>query len=121
MKGLVQLRSLRDGSQFGAWIVRIAKNTCINLIRKKKVVERHVHASSHYTEGQSAAHGIDVERALATLPEDLRLPLVLFYYDGRDVKHVAKQLDISASRVYQKLRLALSQLHEVLVDSGDIA
>lgn len=120
-RGLTRLSTLRDGSQFGAWISRIARNTCINKLRKKKVSERHMDKTSHQSEGKAATHQIDVERALTKLPEDLRLPLVMFYFDGQNVKQVAQRLDMSASNVYQRLRKALAQLHGELAQSGDVS
>lgn len=121
MKGLTQLNSLRDDSQFGAWISRIARNTCINQLRKRKVSERYMDKAQCQSEGKPATHRIDVQRALAKLPEDLRLPLVLHYFDGRNVKQVAEYLEMSASNVYQRLRQALTQLHDHLVESGDVS
>jgi RNA polymerase sigma-70 factor (ECF subfamily) len=121
VKGMTQLGSLRDDSQFGAWISRIARNTCINQLRKKKVSERYMDKQLEQSEGKAATHRINVERAVATLPEDLRLPLVMFYFDGQNVKQVAECLDMSASNVYQRLRNALTQLHGVLAESGDVS
>ncbi|MFC1760628.1 RNA polymerase sigma factor [Planctomycetota bacterium] len=121
VKGMIQLGSLRDDSQFGAWISRIARNICINQIRKKKVSQRYMDKTSLQSEGKPATHRIDVERAVAKLPEDLRLPLVMYYFDGQDVKQVAKRLEMSASSVYQRLRNALTQLHAVLAESGDVS
>jgi len=44
---------------------------------------------------------------------------VMYYFDGQNVKAVARKLDISASGVYQKLRAALRELHEILTAQGD--
>ena len=56
---------------------------------------------------------------MARLPGDLRLPLVMYYFDGQNVKTVAEKLEISTSGVYQKLRAAIKELHEVLTAQGD--
>ena len=56
---------------------------------------------------------------MARLPGDLRLPLVMYYFDGQNVKTVAQKLAISTSGVYQKLRTAIKELHEALVAQGD--
>ncbi len=57
---------------------------------------------------------------MARLPRDLRLPLVMYYFDGQDVKAVARRLEISTSGVYLKLRTAIKRLHEMLTTQGDM-
>lgn len=61
----------------------------------------------------------DLEQAVARLPWDLRLPLVMYYFDGQDVKTVARRLEISPSGVYAKLRTAIQELHQMLTAQGD--
>jgi RNA polymerase sigma-70 factor, ECF subfamily len=119
LKGFTEIRRLRDGAQFRAWIMRIARNESINLLRKR---QRMVHLMENLvlpSAGQEATHTIDLDRALARLPEPLRSPLVMYYLDGQDVQKVAKQLKMSASNVYQRLRTGLQQLHQYLVEQGD--
>ena len=61
----------------------------------------------------------DLERAVARLPWDLRLPLVMHYLDGQDVKTVAARMEMSTSGVYLKLRTAIRELQEMLTTQGD--
>ena len=119
LKGFEQIRQLRDGGQFAGWVVAIARNLSINLLRKRKVVSKTL-------DGERPSEVIavedgheDLQRALARLPGDLRLPLVMYYFDGRDVKAVARTLEISTSGVYLKLRTAIKELHEMLTAQGD--
>jgi len=55
-----------------------------------------------------------LELALEELSEELRLPLVMYYFDGQSVKTIAERLNISGPAVYLKLRNATKQLHELL-------
>lgn len=36
LRGFVKIKKLRDGSRFCPWIVRIAKNMCLNMLKRKK-------------------------------------------------------------------------------------
>ena len=36
LKAFEQIRKLRDGAQFGRWVAKIAKNLCLNLVRRRK-------------------------------------------------------------------------------------
>jgi len=119
IKGFERIRQLRTGSQFGAWVGAIAKNLSINLLRKRKMTERALNAeeSLRRREGRPACE--DLREAVARLPWDLRLPLVMYYFDGQNVKTVAEKLEISTSGVYQRLRTAIQELHEILTTQGD--
>ena len=119
IKGFERIRQLRTGSQFGAWVGAIAKNLSINLLRKRKMTERALNAeeSLRRREGRPACE--DLQEAVAQLPWDLRLPLVMYYFDGQNVKTVAEKLEISTSGVYQKLRTAIQELHEILTTQGE--
>jgi RNA polymerase sigma-70 factor (ECF subfamily) len=118
--GLEKIRQLRDAGQFGSWIVKIARNLGINHLRKRASSER-LAGRSERRDGPREHGGAaeDLHEAVAQLPWDLRLPLVMYYFDGRSVKSVAEKLDMSTSGVYLKLRTAVKELHEILTTQGD--
>ncbi|MBN1362142.1 MAG: sigma-70 family RNA polymerase sigma factor [Sedimentisphaerales bacterium] len=118
VKGLERIRQLRDPDQFGHWIVKIARNLSINCLRRRAAAERLVGQRRDEPLAESTAAD-DLHRAVARLPRDLRLPLVMYYFDGRSVKSVAQTLDISTSGVYLKLRMALRELHDILTAQGE--
>jgi RNA polymerase sigma-70 factor (ECF subfamily) len=119
LKGFQQVRQLREGAQFGGWIVAIARNLSINLLRQRKTVRRTLAAGRPAERERTESSHEDLQQAVARLPGDLRLPLVMYYFDGQDVKAVAGKLAISTSGVYQKLRTAIKELHDVLTAQGD--
>ena len=118
LKGFVQITKLRDGSQFSQWVTRIAKNMCINLALREKhfrnVVEEKARQPNEIT-----AQNDRLQRAIEKLPQELRLPLLMYYFDGCSVKNVAEKLNISIAGVYVKLRTATKQLHKILNEQGD--
>jgi len=119
IKGFERIRQLRQGSQFGGWVIAIAKNLSVNLLRSRRPAPTTlgIEPISHEHPGE-AAHE-DLQWAVAQLRWDLRLPLVMYYFDGQNVKAVAEKLDISTSGVYQKLRTAVKELHDILTMQGD--
>jgi len=114
LKGFVEISKLRDGSQFGPWITRIAKNMCINLARRKEHSRKAVEEKAKLL-NESAAENDRLQRAIEKLPQEFRLPLVMYYFDGQSVKRVAEKLNISVPGVYSKLRAATEKLHELLI------
>ncbi|MEN6333833.1 MAG: sigma-70 family RNA polymerase sigma factor [Phycisphaerales bacterium] len=118
IQGFQRVRQLRDGDQFGGWIVAIARNLSINCLRKRKTSEKTLVPRLPECVEESSRDE-DLQRAVARLPSDLRLPLVMYYFDGRDVKTVARELSMSPSGVYLRLRTAIKELHDMLTEQGD--
>jgi RNA polymerase sigma-70 factor, ECF subfamily len=121
LKGLMEIAGLRDAAQFGPWIVRIARNNSINLLRKRQRMDRPTEILiDPPARNPQASHSIDLERALTRLPERLRIPLVMYHLEHRCVDEIAKDLQTSTSNVYQRLRAALQELHRLLIEQGDV-
>lgn len=118
LKGFTEIGKLQDSSQFGPWITKIAKNHCINLVRRKQRTERMVAKNATKQNGRPGQHdGLQI--AIEQLPLEMRLPLVMYYLDGKSVKAVAEKLKISTSGVYLKLRTAVKELQRLLAEQGD--
>jgi DNA-directed RNA polymerase specialized sigma subunit len=54
------------------------------------------------------------------LPQEIRLPLILYYFDGEDVPSVARKLGVSRTSVYRKLSQAAKELHSLLTGPGGV-
>ena len=119
LKGYVEISKLRDAKQFGSWITRIAKNLCINFIHRKERAKK-VLAEKATQPNQTTTQNDSLQLAIERLSPETRLPLVMYYFDGESVKTVAEKLNISTSGVYQKLRTAMRELHNLLVEQGDV-
>lgn len=118
LKGFVEIRQLRDGSQFGRWVLRIARNMCINLAHRKKRADKAA-AEKAILPKQTQVRNDDLQQAIERLPEAIRLPLIMYYFNGQSVKTVAEKLNISLPGVYLKLRAATKRLHELLAEQED--
>lgn len=118
IKGFVEIKKLRDGSQFRPWIIRIAKNMCINKAKRKKHIRKALEEKAMHL-NQKDTQNDNLQQAIERLPKEVRLPLVMYYFDGQNVKTVAERLNISTPGVYLKLRNGIRQLHELLVKQGD--
>ncbi len=60
-----------------------------------------------------------LETALAALSSDYRVPLLLFYFDGRSTRSIAETLGIRRAAVQTRLSRARKQLRRLLSDRGD--
>jgi RNA polymerase sigma factor (sigma-70 family) len=119
LKGLLKIKDLRDTSQFGSWIIRIARNHCLSLIRGKKRAHKVIIHKSKPLE-QTLIQYKSLQQAIEKLPHESRLPLVMYYFGSESVREVAEKLDLSCSAIYQRLKTATKELHKLLIKQGDV-
>ena len=119
LKGFMDINQLRDSEQFGAWIGRIARNLCIDFIRRQKRKRTALFERTALPQSSSKEYP-ELEGALAKLPEEYRLALMLYYFDGRSTETIAETLAISQAAVHARLSRARKQLRKLLSDKGDI-
>jgi RNA polymerase sigma-70 factor, ECF subfamily len=118
LAGYLKIGALRSGERFEQWIMQIARNLCIDLIRRK----RHVKAilAELYETGEEKPSGTqDLQAAIRQLPLELRLPLVMYYFDNKSTKNIAAMFKISHSNVCRRIRDARKQLHKWLTGGTD--
>ena len=118
VKGFRRIGKLRAGEQFSPWIGRIAKNLCIDVLRRQQR-QRDVLTRQSLRQEPGNRNTHDLQEAIKRLPLELREPLVMYYFDERSAKSIAETLSISHSGVCQRLRNARKELHRLLTEQGD--
>ena len=116
LRGLLKIKDLKKSEQFAGWIVRIARNLCIDHIRSNK---RWHNAQKHLVENQPESNGQYAEliEAILKLPVEEKMPLMMFYFDGKNSRVIAESLEISHSTVCRRIRRAKERLYELLNES----
>ena len=122
LKGFSDIKQLRDINKFGAWITQIAKRMCLDLMRRKKlkkiavkqmvvddVKDQPAYDDNKYSKLQSA---------LMQLKEEYRLPLMLYYFDGKSTKKIAESLNITVDTAHTHLSRARKKLRKLLSTKG---
>ena len=116
------------------WILKIASNYCVDLLRKRKrerqlftpdpadPTELSLDRPGPLGQMLNTEHGESIRRALRSLDERLRVPLTLFFYNDFSYDEIASVLNVSRNTVAtlifrgkQKLRnkLKKEKYHEL--------
>jgi RNA polymerase sigma-70 factor (ECF subfamily) len=113
LRGFMRIRTLRKSERFGSWIGRIARNLCLDAVRRRRrppvVRPSYVDPADHGPEDYRR-----LEAALARLSPNYRVPLLLFYFDGRSTKSIAETLGATQGAVQARLSRARKQLRSLM-------
>jgi RNA polymerase sigma-70 factor (ECF subfamily) len=115
VKGLKGIHTLRDSRQFEGWISQIARNHCRDQLRRHS--RRRQVPLTEATGGTTAAQEDDfasLRGAIGRLPEHFRLPLLLYYYDGKSTQKLAEDLNLTQGGACTRLYRARKELRKLL-------
>jgi RNA polymerase sigma factor (sigma-70 family) len=111
-------------SSLPGWLHTLARSRSVDAIRKASVRRRYEAEAASREPAAGEATWADlapeVDRALETLPEHLRAPVILHYLQGRNQSEVAAELGVDQSTVSRLLQRAVAQLREHLKTTGVI-
>lgn len=109
------------GGNFGAWIARVARNACLDVLRSSAVRLREPElppdvASEVAVDEEvfATVRAEAVTAALAVLPEDQRSAIETAYFEGLSYREVAEKLGAPLGTVKSRIRAGLRRLWEVL-------
>jgi len=125
VKAYDNLKSYRGDAPFGHWILRIAANTCRDILRKRKIRPTSVpfdkveygladNRASDDTRDIDALH-----RAIGSLGVDDRLLITMLELEGKKIKEVAYILKISEGNVKVRAYRARKALKELFEKEAD--
>ena len=126
IKAYNALQSTRDDLAFKPWLYRIAHNTAISSLRRKKIVQWIPFGPSHDTAHNRSVEGTvgrreDIQQVLDKLPRHYAAVLLLRHYQGLSLAETAAALDITENAAKLRLfraRKAFAELYDEPAD-GD--
>lgn len=121
------LKGFRMESRFSTWAWRIAVNACKNKLDSKAWKERRANAGLEAADLEGAGSSptpaqeleakgrrASIEAAIARLPEDQRVLVVLRDVEGRSYEEIAESLSLNPGTLKSRLNRARAQLQEWL-------
>jgi RNA polymerase sigma-70 factor (ECF subfamily) len=115
-----KLNDFRFESKFTTWLYRVTVNKCRDYLRKKKVrsIFTPLNEDVHQQSGRMRSDTMDVpgfvRKAIAKLPEKLRVPLILRDIDGFSYKEIAGKLEVEVGTVKSRIFRARESLKIIL-------
>jgi len=120
-KAYKSFSSLRDRERFRSWVVKIAWRMALDMLRsrKRRIVREEVHAeitdtSDLVTNMVDRHRAAEVWRAIDSLPEKMRIVVILANIEEHDTQEIASMLDVPEGTVKSRLFHARRQLKELL-------
>ena len=110
---------LENKKFFSTWATRIIINKCYDLLRKRKnnIVPIDEFIENNPSMGQNDKYEIDengIKQAMNFLNDDIKLIVVLYYYDNYSVKEISEIVNIPEGTVKSRLSTARKLLKQKL-------
>lgn len=120
----IRLSQLNRATQtsLAGWLHRVAANRAIDVLRSRQSetvrTESLVHAAFTSTDPAWAEVEAILDEEVAALPDDLRLPIVLHFFEGKTHAAVAAELNMSRPTVTRRIHEATGALRDRIAKRG---
>lgn len=102
-----------------AWLIRTAVNYCKDVLKSSRRKNEICLESGGPIEAEAIAEGYtDVYEAMMDLPEQYRVVLYLYYYEGYSLKEIAALVKTNASTLRSRFAKAKELMKVYLEDEG---
>ena len=130
VKAFSKIDTLKNDKYARTWLVRILINECYSILRKssklvslEEMNDKGESGGSMKTcgvadkEAEKRADYAELYRAVNSLKEELRLPVILYYIEDFNIREIAQILDITEGAVQKRLARARGKLRMNLQES----
>lgn len=119
---LAKTTSLPDANSLGAWLHGVATNRSLMHLRSSR--RRRVRESTYSSEQPDRVDRCwndltyDVDEALASLPDELRVPLVRHFFQGESHREVGRSLGLPSRTVGDRIQRGIERIRKHLRRKG---
>ncbi len=115
-----KLHQLREHSHARAWLCAIIRNAHFKSrrgqVRRFQSLER-IPEPFDVSRDDLAIDGEKLQKALNEIPDEFRIPLILFYFDEFSYKEIAEQMDVPIGTIMSRLARGKDYLRSRLLGS----
>ena len=115
------LHKLKKVEFFKTWLTRILINECKKIIKKRKndvSIEECEETLIILDNNTDIDEKISITNAINSLKKELKIVLILFYYNELSIKDISNILTIPEGTVKSRLNTAKTQLKDLLIERG---
>lgn len=117
LRAYEKLHTLKKEEFFRTWITRILIHECYGMLRKRKKSVPYEEYMENTRAGEDRQYS-QLYCAVLELPEELRMPVTLYYLEGFSVRETGNILGIREGTVKSRLSRARKLLKERLEEEG---
>lgn len=121
-------KSYRPEARFSTWLFTIVRNVCMNYKMREGKQDHQMDADNDLVEVSQNQENpeqrairreleVKIQKAIMSLPESLRLPLILSQFQQMPYEEVAQALELSVAAVKVRIHRARNALAEILIAS----
>ena len=107
------LKNLMQDEYFRTWLLKILMNKCNDSLNRKKKVVPYAEVQSD-VEYHDNTEKLEIRTAVDSLENELKILVVLYYYEDMSVKDIGESLRIPEGTVKSRLSRARGKLKELL-------
>lgn len=108
-------------SQISTWVYRISVNTAIDYLRKEKgnleISDQAQIVDPQSNTMEASSLKLDIQNLLQKIDEKHRAVLILYYFEDRQLKEIAKILEIELGTVKSRLNTARKKAAQIYQES----
>jgi RNA polymerase sigma-70 factor (ECF subfamily) len=128
VKAFQSIHTYKGGAKFSTWLYRIAYNSAISFLRKRKMVfysldeqqlsdQDELNINNRLSEIDQDELAGSLKKALDALPEDDQVLVTLYYYEDQSIDDISKITGLTASNVKVKIHRARKKMYLFLKES----
>ncbi|MGL5751188.1 MAG: RNA polymerase sigma factor [Paraclostridium sp.] len=116
LKAYTNIQNLKQDEYFKTWLIKILINQCKYVVEKNK---KSLNLISENIEGSytNNLYEIEVKSIVNDLDEDLRVLVILYYFEDISIKDISSELDIPEGTIKSRLSRARSKLKDMLANN----
>ena len=108
--------NLKNDKFFKTWLIRILINECNKIYNFNKKCVNFNEIKDNYINDKY--ENIDLKKAIDKLSDDLRLPIILFYFEDLKISEISELMNIPIGTVKSRLARAKVKIAELVVEKG---
>ncbi|MGL5749701.1 MAG: sigma-70 family RNA polymerase sigma factor [Paraclostridium sp.] len=114
LNAYINIHKLRKNEYFKTWIIRILINECNLILKKRKKEIPLTFDSTSISIDNGIKKDFDIYNAINSLDYDLKVTIILFYFEDMKYCDIAKVLNLKDGTVKSRLSRAKEKLYTIL-------